>query len=487
MNILIVGSEAAPYARTGGLGDVLGALPAALARHGHDVRVFLPHYARTTYGPARFVPLDWSVEARVNGTFRSASVGFIKNRKSNVEYYFVGNDTYFERDSLYTDPDTGSDYKDNDERFTFFCRSTLEAARKLNFRPDIIHVHDWQTALIPALLKTELKSDPFYANVRSVFTIHNMAYQGVFPTDRWDVFGLPNDLMAATGPFEFYDKINLLKSAIVYSDLITTVSPRYAEEIQQSADLGCGLDGVLRSRSADVRGILNGVDYTVWSPSRDKKIPYNYHLSNLSGKRMNRVELLGETNLPIRENAPVLGIISRLVDQKGLDLIAGAADELFDMNIQMILLGTGKDKYHKLFAELERKYPDKLKCYFTFDDKLAHKIEAAADIFLMPSKFEPCGLNQMYSLKYGTVPIVRKVGGLADTVTDYDPQTGEGTGFVFEDYTADALLATVKRAVDLFQKKRKWMKLMKAGMKKDFSWDKSASRYSDLFEEVTKR
>ncbi len=487
MNILIVGSEAAPFARTGGLGDVLGSLPNALAKLGHTVKLFLPHYRQTSYGPARYVPMDWSVEARVKGTYRSASVGFIKNRKTNVETYFIGHDDYFERSSLYTDPQSGSDYKDNDERFTFFCRATLEAARQLKFRPDIVHVHDWQTALIPALLKTELKDDPFYANVRSVLTIHNMAYQGVFPPERWDVFGLPAELMAATAPFEFYGKINLLKSAIVYADMITTVSPRYAEEIQQSSELGCGLDGVLRGRSADVRGILNGVDYTVWSPSRDKKIPYTYHLSNLSGKRMNRVEMLGDAGLPIRDDAPVLGLISRLVDQKGLDLIANAADRLFDMNIQMLLLGTGKDKYHTLFSELEQKFPDKLKCWFTFDDKVAHRIEAAADIFLMPSKFEPCGLNQMYSLKYGTVPVVRKVGGLADTVTDFDPATGQGTGFVFEDYTAEAFLDAVSRAVKLYQKRRKWMKLMKAGMRKDFSWDASAQRYADLFEEVTRR
>jgi len=267
----------------------------------------------------------------------------------------------------------------------------------------------------------------------------------------------------------------------MFADRITTVSPNYAREIQSDPEFGCGMEGVLRNRANDVVGILNGVDYTVWSPSRDRVIPYRYHLPNLSGKRSTQVELLNRAGLPVRERTPVIGMISRLVDQKGLDLIDAAADRLFGRDIQMLVLGTGEQRYHDQLLRLQKQYPDKLKVWLTFDDDLAHWIEAGSDIFLMPSRFEPCGLNQMYSLKYGTVPIVHLVGGLADTVDDYNPDTGEGTGFVFTDYTPEAMLAAVDRASELFTRKRAWTRLMKSGMKQDFSWASSAARYQELF------
>lgn len=484
MKILVAASELAPFAKTGGLGDVVGALPKALAALGHEVKTFIPRYRSIDEDIHRLEALDWTLDIPVDQRRLTMSVEVHRDKKSKVEGYFINSETYFDRRELYRDGKTGTDYTDNDERFIFFSRGVLETIKKIGFKPDVIHVHDWQAGLVPVYLKTSYLQDSFLTGIKTVLTIHNLAYQGLFNKNRYRKLNLPDKLVDAMGPFEFYGKVNFLKAAITYADRITTVSPRYAVEIQSSGELGCGLEGVLQKRSSDVSGILNGVDYTVWSPSRDKNLPYTYHVNNLSGKRMNKVELLGEAKLPIREKTPLIGVISRLVDQKGFDLITRAADRLFEMNIQMILLGTGEEKYHQLFRAIEKRHPEKFRTYLTFDDALAHRIEAAADIFLMPSRFEPCGLNQMYSLKYGTVPIVREVGGLADTVVDYDPDSGEGTGFVFTEYTPEGMLEAVKRAVALFGKRRSWTKLMKAGMRQNFSWKKSAQKYHELFEQL---
>lgn len=484
MKILVAASELAPFSKTGGLGDVVGALPKALADLGHEVITYSPRYGSIDENTFPMEILDWRIDIPVDQKKQPLTVAVFKDRVSGIYNYFINNENYFDRRELYLDAKTGNDYIDNDERFIFFCRGVLEAARKTGFKPDIIHVHDWQAGLIPVYLKTHYDHDSFFGDVKTVLTIHNLAYQGQFDQERFRKLNLAWELIYATGPFEFYGKMNFLKAAIHYADKITTVSPRYAKEIQSSPELGCGLQDVLKNRSTDLLGILNGVDYTVWSPSRDQHLPYTYHINNLSGKRMNKVELLGEAKLPIRDKTPLIGLISRLVDQKGFDLIAEAAERLFDMNIQMILVGTGEERYHQLFTHLQNKYPDKLRVYLTFDETLAHRVEAAADVFLMPSRFEPCGLNQMYSLKYGTVPIVREVGGLADTVADYNPATGEGTGFVFKNYTPEDLLTAVRRAIDLFAKRRSWTKLMKAGMQQDFSWKKSAQKYSQLFEQL---
>ena len=484
MKISLVGPEMVPFAKTGGLGDVVGALPGAMAKQGHDVNVFVPLYRDVDYGANRVQAPDLDVNVTVGSQSVPVSVRMIRLRKHNVSVYFIGSRQYFERDGFYVNPATGTDYSDNDERFIFFNRAVLAVMKALSERPDIIHVHDWQAALIPVFLKTARAADPFFAGVKSVLTIHNLAYQGTFPAERYPLLDLPPELFSpATGPFEFWGKVSLLKAGILFADKITTVSRTYAREIQ-TPEFGAGLDGVLAQRAVDIRGIVNGVDYTVWSPSRDKKIFYTYHPANLSGKRMNKVEMLNRAGMPIRDDAPLIGIIGRLVDQKGFDLIAEAADRIFDMNIQMAVLGTGEQRYHDLFTSLQEKHPDKCRGYLTFDDARAHLIEAAADIFLMPSRFEPCGLNQMYSLKYGTIPVVRRVGGLADTVEDYDATTGSGTGFVFDEYTADAMLSALHRAVDLFGHRRAWTKLMKAGMKKDYSWHNTAGRYIELFEEM---
>jgi len=484
MNILVVASEAVPFVKTGGLGDVVGALPKALARQGHRLKVCLPRYRTLNLGSHQINRLDLRAEIQIGEKSHKLAVECVKERRLPLEYYFLANNHFFGRTDLYRDPDQGEDYPDNDERFVFLCRGVLAITDMFDWKPDVIHVHDWQASLIPAYLRLGLTQGGRALRTKTVLTIHNLAYQGTFDEKKFDGIGLPQEHFFPTSPFEFYGQVNFLKAGIVYADKITTVSERYAQEIQ-TPELGCGLEGVLKERRDDLRGILNGVDYSVWSPSRDKKIPHNYHPANLSGKRMNKVELMNRFSLPVRDSAPLIGVISRLADQKGFDLFAKVADEVLGMNVQMIVLGTGDAKYHELFAGLERRYPDKIRACLTFDDDLAHWIEAAADMFLMPSQFEPCGLNQMYSLKYGTIPIVREVGGLADTVENFDAQTGRGTGFVFSEYTSSALMDAIRKGVETYRKKRVWSSIMKAGMKLDYSWDRSARKYSELFQQIT--
>ncbi len=482
LRILEVASEVAPYARTGGLGDVLGSLPKALAKLGHDIKVVMPLYGSIDTDTYQLTTTTLEFPVEVAGKPRICRVAQLRDQKAKLDYYFLENAQYFGRKEFYLDPATGKDFADNDERFVFFSRAVLELAKRLKWSPDIVHAHDWQAALIPAYLRTKYAGEPTFVGAKSVLTIHNLGYQGLFPGKRFPLLGLPEKMFyAVTGPFEFFGKINFLKGGIATADWITTVSGRYAEEIQSDPEFGCGLEGVLKERSARVTGILNGVDYGIWSPSRDKHIPHHFTLSNLSGKRQNKIDLLRSAGLPLRDSAPLIGMVSRLTDQKGWDLVAEAADSLFALNLQMIVLGNGEAKYHELLKKLEKKFPDKVKAYLTFDDTLAHQIEAASDMFLMPSRWEPCGLNQMYSLKYGTVPIVREVGGLADTVVPYDPETKTGNGFLFAEYTAEAMLEAVTQAVTLFGRKRAWIQLMKSGMTADFSWDTSARKYSDLF------
>lgn len=483
MKIAVVGSEAAPFARTGGLGDVLGALPKALAELGHEVILFLPAYDVIDFLKKEPANPGWSGHVKINDGRRSFEILRLKERRLPLQYIFIKNDYYFKRPGLYVDSLTGRDYTDNDERFYFFNRAVLATLKKLSFAPEIIHLHDWPTALIPALLKYS-QDDNFFAKTKTVLTVHNLAYQGQFPAERFKLLRLPPELMNATAPFEFYKKVNFLKGGLALCDKITTVSPRYAEEIQSSAELGCGLEGLLTERSKDLVGILNGVDYSIWSPSRDKKIPFRYHRANLGGKRGNKVELLKQSGLPVRDGFPLIGIVSRLVDQKGFDLFEEVAEDIFALPLQIVLLGSGDEKYHNLFLSYEKKYPDRLRAYVKFDDGLAHLIEAGADMFLMPSRFEPCGLSQMYSLKYGTVPIVRETGGLADTVKNYNETTGEGNGFVFKEYKAAALLAAIKRALSFYHSRRTWIKIVKAGMACDFSWKSSAAKYDKLFSQI---
>jgi len=484
LNIAFITSEAVPYSKTGGLADVSGVLPGHIARAGHKVRVFLPLYRKTRLEFPALEKLEITAEVSVGTKSFTSELFFNKNDENGTEFYYIANDLFFDRDELYCDPSNGDDYKDNDDRFIFFCRSVLEVLKLIGDPPDILHANDWQAALTVSLLKTAYKYDPFFVRTKTILSLHNLAYQGLFPEETFNKLGLDKSYFAPGQPFEYWEKVSFLKAAVLYADKITTVSPTYASEIQNSNEYGMGLEGILKDRSEDLVGILNGVDYDIWSPKTDKLIPFRYNPSNLSGKKKNKLELLNYAGLPLRTEQPLIGMISRLDSQKGFDILSEILEDVLKLDLQFVLLGTGAEEYHRLFEKSEISHPDKLKAFLTFDNSLAHLIEAGADIFLMPSRYEPCGLNQMYSLKYGTVPIVRKTGGLADTITSFDQSTGEGDGFVFDEYDSEVLYNAIKNAVTLFGKKRIWYKIVKQGMSRDYSWDKSAKKYIDLYTQM---
>jgi len=478
LKVLIATPEAIPFAKTGGLADVAGALPKALNKLDCDARIIMPLYRHVQEGGFELKPTGFGVNVRLG--FRDIWASIFKGSVNGITAYFIKRDEYYDRKYLYTTPD--GDYFDNAERFILFSRAVVEAIKKLDFKPDIIHCHDWQTGLIPTYLKTVYKNDSFFASTKTVFTIHNIAYQGQFPHSHFHLAGLLQDIFHPEG-IEFWGNINLLKAGIVFSDIVTTVSEKYSKEIR-TAEFGYGLEGVLDSRKEKLFGVLNGVDYDDWSPEKDKLIIAKYDSKDLSGKVACRKDLLKEYNLNLSDDAPVIGIISRLADQKGFDILSQAMEDLMSMNLGMVVLGTGEKKYHDLFAELAKKYPKKLGVKITFDNKIAHKIEAGSDMFLMPSKYEPCGLNQIYSLKYGTIPIVRATGGLDDTIQDYDPKTGDGNGFKFKEYSSQVLLAKMKESAKIFSNKKEWKKLVQKAMQQDFSWERSAKRYVELYERL---
>ncbi|MGC8897472.1 MAG: glycogen synthase GlgA [Bacteroidota bacterium] len=491
LNVLFVSSEVDPFAKTGGLADVSGALPQALKELGIEVRIIMPRYGAIDEEKFRLhevirlrdIPIPVGHRTEV-GCIRSA---FIVGPKTKVQVYFLSHDNFFgNRDSLYVDSSTKKDYPDNDERFIFFDRSVLEMLKRLGWQPDIIHCNDWQTGLIPAYLKTIYKSDPFFKDVKTIFTIHNIAYQGSFPRSSFEKTGLPAETFTPDG-VEFYGNLNFLKAGLVYSDILTTVSERYAEEIRTLDEYGAGMTGILQKRRNDLYGIVNGIDYSVWNPAVDSLIPYRYNLNTLDNKAENKKILLRKYNLQFDPTKPLIGSISRLADQKGFDLIAEVSEELMKRNLQYVILGTGEKKYHELFESLRKKYPTKIGVYLGFNNELAHLIEAGADMFLMPSRYEPCGLNQLYSLKYGTVPIVRSTGGLADTIEDVDLKTGKGTGFKFTEYNGSALLEAIDRALKAWQNQALWRKIMKEGMSRDFSWETSAKKYLSLYKKLAKK
>jgi starch synthase len=489
LKILIVSPEVVPFAKTGGLADVSGALPKALADLGQQVKVILPKYRMVDENKFQLSEIKINLTLiPIKDKTKKIAVKSYRLNFPPVEYLFLVNDEYYDREELYKNRSTGFDYEDNDERFILFARGTLEILKALNWQPDIIHVNDWQSALIPAYLKTLYADDQFFQHTATLFSIHNVAYQGNFPKSTFDKIGVSKDLFYPTSPFEFWGNVNFMKAGISYADAINTVSETYAVEIQSSSEFGYGLEGVLRTRNADLYGIVNGIDYEVWSPEKDKFISYKYTPEDLSGKTKNKELLLKMCNLPpSTKDVPLIGVISRLADQKGFDLLAQNADQLLSFDLQIVILGTGDEKYHKLFKELSVKYPRKISVNLRFDDPLAHLIEAGSDMFLMPSKYEPCGLNQLYSLKYGTVPIVRMTGGLADTIENYDPETRQGTGFVFKNYDAKELLNTIKIALRVYEEKTAWSRLMKNGMKKDFSWVASAKKYLDIYQKALQK
>ena len=475
MKILFVASEGVPYSKTGGLADVVGALSAALVEAGHQVAVLLPKYrgtkTQTITIPSLTIPIG--DELRFPSIVEGAAVG-------GVRFYFLDDPDYFDRAQLYGEK--GSDYHDNPERFCEFSRAAIEFTKRV-WMPDVIHCHDWQTALVPVLLRTQYARDPALRQMGVVLTIHNLGYQGLFAHSTLARIGLPETLFHVDA-LEFFGKVNFLKGGLVYSDRLTTVSKKYAAEIQ-TKEYGYGLEGLIRMRADRLTGILNGVDYSEWSPEADKLIVANYSAHNLDGKRACKKDLLGLFNLPVENmTRPLIGIVSRFVDQKGFDIFAVAAAELMQENLALVALGSGDPQYEKLFVALAQKFPSKVGAKIAYDNTLAHKIEAGADMFLMPSRYEPCGLNQIYSLRYGTVPIVRATGGLDDTIVQYNSKSGDGTGFKFDAYTGRALLECVRTAIRVHRDPAAWHAIQSAGMAKDFSWKTSAGAYVTVYEEV---
>jgi starch synthase len=477
MHIAFVASECVPYSKTGGLADVVGALPRALAALGHQVSVYLPRYRQTKLVDPETVVR--SITVPFDDKYRFCSV-VTEGASGGVRFYFVDYPDYFDRDGLYGTP--AGDFPDNAERFALFSRAVLEASKILGV-PQIFHCHDWQSALVPVMLRTLYTEDPAFHDVGTVFTIHNMGYQGLFPPEILPLLMLPWDLLTIS-KMEFYGQVNFLKGALVYSDFVTTVSKRYSHEIQ-TTEYGFGLEGVLRNRASTVTGILNGVDYDEWSPQTDKFIAAKYSPQDLSGKELCKKDLLNVYGVSdANSKLPVIGVVSRFAAQKGFDLIAQVMDRLAREQLVMVVLGTGDKPYEEMFQRMNKQFPNKIAIKITYDNAIAHKIEAGADMFLMPSRYEPCGLNQIYSLKYGTVPIVRATGGLDDTIEPWDARTGKGSGFKFTDYTGEALLLTVKQALAAFRDRASWQKLMRNGMARDFSWGASARDYGKVYERV---
>ncbi len=489
MKILVASSEVAPFAKTGGLADVAGALPKQLQQLGHEVVVFMPAYPSIHQVGESFVPLRGQFSVPLGASLVSGRLLKGRMPASDVTVYAVEQNEYFHRDALYGE--NGQDYPDNCERFVFFCRAVMEGIRILDWSPDLIHANDWQTGLIPALLKTEFAGTPVYENIATLLTIHNLAYQGNFW--HWDMLLTGLDWKYFNwNQMEFFGQLNLLKTGIVFADAINTVSPTYAAEIQ-TEEHGCGLDGVLRSRGNVLSGILNGIDGHDWNPATDSQLAVNYDLDSWQqGKAACKAALQEEAGLPQISNIPLIGIIGRLASQKGWSLILPVMDQwLRYSDAQWIVLGTGQPEFQAALSELASQFPQQLALKLGFSNRLAHRIESAADIFLMPSEYEPCGLNQQYSLAYGTVPVVRQTGGLADTVVDARPDTignGSANGFSFREFKAEHLDATLHRAVDTYLRHADiWRKLVVTGMGQDWSWSASARKYQRLYEQTIAR
>src|SRR6202048_1510434 len=475
MHIVFAASECVPFSKTGGLADVVGALPRALVAAGHQVSVYLPRYRETLLKDARTVVKSVTVPFDDHYRFCSIVSG---GERSGVSFYFVEYPPFFDRDALYGT--SAGDYPDNAERFALFSRAVLEASKILGV-PQVFHCHDWQSALVPVLLRTQYAEDPVFREVATVFTIHNLGYQGLFPPDTLPLLTLPWDLFTIS-KMEFFGNVNFLKGALVFSDFITTVSRKYSQEIQ-TTEFGFGLEGVLRTRSSTVTGILNGVDYDEWCPENDRVIDARYSPTDFSGQAECKEDLLTTFGIAKADlRLPVLGVVSRFAAQKGFDLIAQIMERLAREELIIVALGSGDKTYEEMFLRLSKQFPRKIAVKVAYDNAIAHKIEAGSDMFLMPSKYEPCGLNQIYSLKYGTVPIVRATGGLDDTIEPWDARTGKGTGFKFSDYTGEVLLATIKQALLAYRDPSSWQTLMRNGMSRDFSWGASAREYGKIYE-----
>ena len=477
MKIAMLSSEIAPFAKTGGLADVLGTLSVALEKRGHEISLIMPAYRCVLNGPFALDETGMQLAVPLGASVGEASV-LEARLGQNVSVYLVRADRYFDRDFLYGTP--YGDYPDNAERFAFFSRAALEILRR--HPVEIVHCHDWQTALGIVFLKAQGSRYPEVASVKTVLTAHNLGFQGIFRESHWPLLNLDRSYFSPQH-LEFYGNINFLKGGLIFADKITTVSPTYAQEIM-SAGQGFGLQGILRQRAPDVTGILNGVDYSEWNPETDPFIARRYSENDLAGKRICKDKLQGSLGLPVKSAVPLFGMVSRLTSQKGFDLVQKIFDQIMERELQLVLLGSGELRYEDFFATAAARFPEKFAVRMGFDEALAHRIEAGADIFLMPSLYEPCGLNQMFSLKYGTIPIVRAIGGLKDTVIDYDAEPGKGTGFVFDRYEPNALWESIERALRVFTENRSWTALIHRAMRMDFSWDRSAQAYSNLYEQL---
>jgi starch synthase len=479
MRVLFISPEAVPFAKTGGLADVTGSLPVALKRLGLEVHLALPFYRVVREGNFEHHLLVKELRVPFGNVELTARVS-VSSTEAEVPVYLIEREDMYDRPNIYGN--SLGDYYDNFERYAFFARAALSTADMLSVKPDLIHCHDWQTGLVPALLKGPLRDSTTLSDPLTVFTIHNVGYQGVFPANKLYLSGLSRDEFFRSQGLEYYGNISLLKSGIVYSDAVTTVSPAYAREIQ-TPEYGMGMEGILRYRRASLYGILNGVDYKLWDPARDPHISTPYTLGKMAGKQSCKESLIREMNLdPALMKQALLGMISRLDAQKGLDLLLKVLDDILALNVGLVVLGSGDEHIQQSIQEAAERYPGRVKVTTGFDEPLAHRIMAGMDILLIPSRYEPCGLTQMYALKYGTVPIVRATGGLDDTIVPFDHKTGEGNGFKFSAYEPKVFLKAIRKAIDLFQDPKAWKRLMANGMKEDFSWHRSAQRYRDLYE-----
>jgi starch synthase len=487
MHIVFAASECVPFAKTGGLADVVGALPPELKKLGHEVTVYLPLYAGVKAHLRTQIKGEWTYAVRsITIPFESYNrfVGIVDGgTRGGVQYYFVDCPELFDRPGLYGTK--AGDYPNNWERFGLFCRAVLEATKLLGV-PDVFHVHDWQAALIPVYLRTVYSLDPMLKRAGVVLTIHNAGYQGWFPPDTTERLLFPWEIFTMD-KLEQFDNFNFLKGGLVFADMLTTVSRKYAEEIQ-TAEFGEKLDGVLRGRAADLRGILNGVDYTQWDPATDGNLAAHFSPEDLAGKQQCRADLLDAFGLEkVADKTAVIGIVSRFAAMKGFGFVAEIADKLVERDLVVVALGTGEPIYERFFRDWAFRHPGQVAVQIRYDDALAHKVEAGADMFLMPSRYEPCGLNQIYSLKYGTAPVVRATGGLDDTIEEWNPELGTGTGFKFEGLKAVGLLEAIDRALAAFKDKKGWKKLMLNGMARDYGWAGPAREYAGVYEEAVRR
>ncbi len=484
MKVLFVSPEMEPLAKVGGLADVVGALPRELNKIGCDVRVIIPLYrdVKNNLKKLKLKPKDLKLEVVIAIDWLCYKGNLREVNLDGVRVYLLENDIFFDREYIYSTPK--GDYQDNALRFGFFSLAVLEAAKLVDFKPDIIHCHDWQTALVPISLKwrKHLKDDLFFKGSKLVFTIHNMAYQGLFGKEVLEDFGLPAYVFTPQG-IEFYGKVNLLKGGIAYSDLVTTVSPTYAEEIK-TPQYGHGLDGVLRwvsQNSSNVVGILNGIDIELWNPETDKSIYLNYTSGDIDAKLRNKTRLKDELGLNTDESKPLIGIVSRLTEQKGIDLVVESLPQIVDLGFQVAVLGTGEEKYERMIDIAMQTYKESLSVFFGFSDELARKIYAGSDMFLMPSRFEPCGLGQMIALRYGSIPVVRGTGGLLDSIRDHTVHKTGGNGFIFHEFSKVSLLDALVRAISVYENRNEWMTLITRSMNEDFSWKRSSEKYLELY------